>query len=166
MAGVAVPQDALLPVQATRVHAAVLAHAVPAQVSWQEQDDGGWVHRDSGDRWSGPLCADAPMGQGEYLYADSQLRVTACISGEAAASLVFSGEACRMAWPDGSSYSGTLVESAFHGQGTFTWANRDVYCGKWKQAKRHGMGNFTSYQGALIFHARSPGDVLGRLGRR
>jgi hypothetical protein len=89
------------------------------------------------------------MGQGEYLYADSQLRITACISGEAAASLVFSGEACRMAWPDGSSYSGTLVESAFHGQGTFTWANHDVYCGEWKQAKRHGMGNFTSYQGAL-----------------
>jgi len=107
------------------------------------------VHLDTGDRWSGPLCADAPVGQGEYVYADSQLRVTACISGEAAAALVFSGEACQMAWPDGSSYSGTLVESAFHGQGTFTWANRDVYCGEWRQAKRHGMGDFTSYQGAL-----------------
>jgi len=109
---------------------------------------GGWEHPETGDLWSGQLRNDVPTGKGEYVFADSQLRVVACISGETKASLVFGGEG-SMTWPDNSTYTGELVESAFHGHGTFKWANGDVYCGEWERAKRHGTGKFTSFQGAL-----------------
>jgi len=55
----------------------------------------------------------------------------------------------RMAWSNGSSYAGDLVDSVFHGHGTLIGANSDTYCGEWKCGKRHGVGDFTANHCAL-----------------
>lgn len=140
------------PPQAADHSAAMLRNGHVAQANaWKQadrwkEDAGGWHHPATGDRWNGALRVDFPAGLGEYVFADSQLRVDAHISGETRASLVFSGKG-SMKWPDGSSYTGALVDSAFHGHGEFRWACCDVYCGEWVRAKRHGTGVFTSDHG-------------------
>ena len=145
-------QVACVAAQASWVHAAALAHGetvAQVQSNYWQHDGSGWVHPVTGDRWSGQLCTDVPVGQGEYVFADTQLRVTARLGSESS-SLGFSGEMCSMTWPNGSSYTGALVESAFHGHGTFKWANGDVYHGEWKRALKHGTGHFILHQGPLL----------------
>uniref|UniRef100_A0A8C7ZB80 Uncharacterized protein n=1 Tax=Oryzias sinensis TaxID=183150 RepID=A0A8C7ZB80_9TELE len=47
----------------------------------------------------------------------------------------------KFTWPDGSTYSGGIVDGVRHGFGTHTCAKTGVsYTGEWSQGKRHGEG--------------------------
>jgi len=42
----------------------------------------------------------------------------------------------------GGKYAGEWKDGKFHGQGTFTFFNREKYVGQWKDDKQHGRGTY------------------------
>ena len=108
-----------------------------------------WVEPLSGDTWTGGLSCGMPSGFGEYVFADTGLRVTGIVSGQTQGSLVFSGEG-SIQWSDGSTYTGTLQRSTFEGTGRFRWANGDEYCGEWSASMRQGRGVFVTKEFQLL----------------
>lgn len=65
-------------------------------------------------------------------------------------------------WPDGSQYTGEVLEGLRHGQGTMRFADSStVYVGDWKAGRRHGRGKLSFdtvdacyYEGTALAYSR------------
>jgi len=52
-------------------------------------------------------------------------------------------------YPDGSFFTGYLVNNIMHGQGKFTWSNEDAYDGNWVNNQRNGYGKMIYADGSI-----------------
>ncbi len=56
----------------------------------------------------------------------------------------------------GAKYVGEWKDGKYHGQGTGTWADREIkYSGEWKDGKKHGVINQIRYRSSFLRIANS-----------
>lgn len=106
------------------------------QFSESEFNGQGTYTWENGDSYEGQWLNGAMNGEGTYTFADG-----VAVSGKFSDN-VLDTSYCTITFPDGTVYSGRLIEGKISGSGTMTYPNGDKYAGAYKNGKRNGKGTY------------------------
>jgi hypothetical protein len=84
-----------------------------------------------------PAAAQQPAAQ-HHAEPEEQRRWQQQPAGETKPALQWATKT----WPDGSSYTGSMLSGQRHGHGSYNWADGSSYTGEWQDDKLHGSGVF------------------------
>jgi len=56
---------------------------------------------------------------------------------------------CRIEYENGEIYDGFMVDGLKEGEGTYTYANKDVFIGVWRDDQKH-MGRYIYHDGCVF----------------
>mmetsp|Transcript_5235 Transcript_5235/g.14934 ORF Transcript_5235/g.14934 Transcript_5235/m.14934 type:complete len:210 (+) Transcript_5235:3-632(+) len=100
----------------------------------------------NGDTFTGEVNEERrKCGQGVYEFAkineDGEADgVAATYTGDFDDSGARTGQGTLVLHDQGEQYRGQFKDGFRHGQGSYTYANKDIYSGEWNSGQRHGQG--------------------------